>query len=59
VRELVRASAQLAKTDAIDTAKDCGGPRYRNEIVALQLRMLGNSVNGAAPKTEASEKVPF
>jgi len=58
-REFARASGRLAKTAAIDAAKDCSGPRYRNEIVALQLRMLGNSVNGTAPKTEASEKVPF
>ena len=59
MREFARASGRLAKTAAIDAAKDCSGPRYRNEIVALQLRMLGNSVNGTAPQTEASEKVPF
>jgi len=59
VREFTRASGRLAKTDAMDAAKDCSGLRYRNEIVALQLRMLGNSVNGTAPQTEASEKVPF
>jgi transposase len=58
-RRFAEEELQLAKTDAIDAAKDCSGPRYRNEIVALQLRMLGNSVNGAAPKTGASEKVPF
>ena len=56
-REFARASGRLAKTAAIDAAKDCSGPRYRNKIVALQLRMLGNSLNGNAPKTEASEKV--
>jgi len=58
-REFARASGRLAKTAAIDAAKDLSGPRYRNEIVALQLRMLGNRVNGTALKTEASEKVPF
>ena len=58
-RGFAGASGRLAKTAAIDAAKDCSGPRYRNEIVALQLRMLGNSVNGTAPKTEVSEKVPF
>ncbi|HLV93641.1 MAG TPA: single-stranded DNA-binding protein [Candidatus Acidoferrales bacterium] len=40
-------------------AKDGSGPRYRTEIIALQLRMLGNRVNGTAPKAEASEEVPF
>ena len=50
MREFARASGRLAKTNAIDEAKDCSGLRYRNEIVALQLRMLGNSVNGIAPK---------
>ena len=40
-------------------AKDGSGPRHRTEIIALQLRMLGNRVNGAAPKAEASEDVPF
>ncbi len=40
-------------------AKDGSGPRYRTEIVALQLRMLGNRTNGPAPKAEASEDVPF
>jgi single-strand DNA-binding protein len=40
-------------------AKDGSGPRYRTEIIALQLRMLGNRVNGTAPKAEASEDVPF
>jgi len=59
VREFVRASGRLAKTDAIDAAKDFSGPRYRTEIVALQLHMLGNGVNGTAPKAEASEKVSF
>ena len=40
-------------------AKEGSGPRYRTEIIALQLRMLGNRVNGTAPKAEASEEVPF
>jgi single-strand DNA-binding protein len=40
-------------------AKDGSGPRYRTEIVALQLRLLGNRVNGTAPKTETSDEVPF
>ncbi len=40
-------------------AKDGSGLRYRTEIVALQLRILGNRPNGAAPKAEASEEVPF
>jgi single-strand DNA-binding protein len=40
-------------------AKDGSGTRYRTEIVALQLRMLGNRTNGTAPSAEASEKVPF
>jgi single-strand DNA-binding protein len=40
-------------------ANDGSGPRYRTEIVALQLRMLGNRVNGTALKAEASDDVPF
>ena len=40
-------------------AKDGSGKRYRTEIVALQLRLLGNRVNGTAPKTEPSEEIPF
>ena len=38
-------------------AKDGSGKRYRTEIVARQLRMLGNRVN--APKTEASDDIPL
>ena len=38
-------------------AKDGSGKRYRTEIVARQLRMLGNRAN--APKTEASDDIPF
>ncbi len=40
-------------------AKDGSGPRYRTEIVALQLRMLGTRANGTAPKPEASDDIPF
>jgi len=38
-------------------AKDGSGKRSRTEIVALQLRMLGNRAN--APKAEASDDIPF
>src|SRR5271168_1734551 len=38
-------------------AKDGSGKRYRTEIVARQLRLLGNRVN--TPKTEASDDIPF
>ena len=38
-------------------AKDGSGKRYRTEIVARQLRMLGNRAN--APKAEASDDIPF
>src|SRR5277367_5538818 len=41
-------------------AKDGSGTRYRSEIVALQMRLLGNRKNGsAAPKAEASDDIPF
>jgi single-strand DNA-binding protein len=41
-------------------AKDGSGTRYRAEIVALQMRLLGNRKNGsAAPKAEASDDIPF
>jgi len=41
-------------------AKDGSGTRYRTEIVALQMRLLGNRKNGsAAPKAEASDDIPF
>jgi single-strand DNA-binding protein len=41
-------------------AKDGSGKRYRTEIVARQLRLLGNRPNGtAAPKAEASDDIPF
>jgi single-strand DNA-binding protein len=36
------------------------GPRYRTEIVALQMRLLGNRSNGtASPKAQASDDIPF
>jgi single-strand DNA-binding protein len=38
-------------------AKDGSGKRYRTEIVARQLRLLGNRAN--APKAEASDDIPF
>ena len=38
-------------------AKDGSGERYRTEIVARQLRLLGNRAN--APKAEASDDIPF
>ena len=40
-------------------AKDGRGPRYRTEIVALQLRVLGNRVNSTARNTESSDDIPF
>ena len=41
-------------------AKDGSGTRYRTEIVALQLRLLGNRTNGTtAPKAKASDDIPF
>ena len=41
-------------------AKDGSGTRYRTEIVALQMRLLGNRTNGsAAPKAEPSDDIPF
>jgi single-strand DNA-binding protein len=38
-------------------AKDGSGKRYRTEIVARQLRMLGNRAN--TPQAEASDDIPF
>jgi single-strand DNA-binding protein len=38
-------------------AKDGTGKRYRTEIVARQLRLLGNRAD--APKAEASADIPF
>jgi single-strand DNA-binding protein len=40
-------------------AKDGSGKRYRTEIVARQLRLLGNRTNGIAAKAEASDDIPF
>ena len=40
-------------------AKDGSGKRYRTEIVARQLRLLGNRKNGNASKAEASDDIPF
>ena len=40
-------------------AKDGSGKRYRTEIVARQLRLLGNRANSNAPKPEASGDIPF
>ena len=40
-------------------AKDGSGKRYRTEIVARQLRLLGNRTNANAPKAQASEEIPF
>lgn len=40
-------------------AKDGSGKRYRTEIVARQIRLLGNRTNGNAPKAEASDDIPF
>ena len=40
-------------------AKDGSGKRYRTEIVARQLRLLGNRPNGNPPKDQASEDIPF
>src|SRR5271155_1437385 len=40
-------------------AKNGSGKRYRTEIVARQLRVLGNRTNGNAPKAAAADDVPF
>jgi len=40
-------------------AKDGSGKRRRTEIIALQMRMLGNRASGDAPKAEASDDIPF
>ena len=40
-------------------AKDGNGKRYRTEIVARQLRLLGNRTNGNTSKAEASDDIPF
>jgi single-strand DNA-binding protein len=38
-------------------AKDGSGKRYRTEIIARQLRLLGNRAD--TPKAEASDDIPF
>ncbi len=40
-------------------AKDGNGKRYRTEIVARQLRLLGSRTNGNTSKAEASDDIPF
>ena len=40
-------------------AKDGSGKRYRTEIVARQLRLLGNRPHADAPATQANEDTPF
>ena len=40
-------------------AKDGSGKRYRTEIVARQLQLLGNRTNGNTSKAEASDDIPF
>jgi single-strand DNA-binding protein len=41
-------------------ARDGSGTSYRTEIVALQMRLLGNRDSGtAAPKAGASDDIPF
>jgi single-strand DNA-binding protein len=41
-------------------AKDGTGLRYRTEIVAQQIRLLGGRINGTvAPQTETSDETPF
>ena len=40
-------------------AKDGSGTRYRTEIVALQMRLLGNRKNGTATRKAAGSDIPF
>ena len=41
-------------------AKDGTGLRYRTEIIAQQLRLLGSRTNGTlAPRAESSDETPF
>ena len=40
-------------------AKDGSGARYQTEIVALQIRMLGNRANGNAPQAQSADDTPF
>ena len=40
-------------------AKDGSGKRFQTEIIARQLRLLGNRTNGNTSKAEASDDIPF
>src|SRR5689334_24790330 len=41
-------------------AKEGSGTRYRTEIVALQMRLLGNRTNGTGEtRAQASDDIPF
>ena len=40
-------------------AKDGSGKRYRTEIVALQMRLLGNRANGNAPESRSIRRHPL
>jgi single-strand DNA-binding protein len=40
-------------------AKDGSGKRYRTEIIALQMRLLGNRANTNALKAQAGDDIPF
>ena len=40
-------------------AKDGSGKRSRTEIIALQMRMLGNRAKGSTTKTEKTDDIPF
>ncbi len=40
-------------------AKDGSGKRYRTEIVARQIRLLGNRADANTPKAQASDDIPF
>ena len=46
-------------TTRVYEAKDGTGMRYRTEIVAGQIRLLGNRPNGKAKQAEASADIPF
>jgi single-strand DNA-binding protein len=46
-------------TTRVYEAKDGTGMRYRTEIVAGQIRLLGNRPNGKAKKAEVSTDIPF
>jgi len=40
-------------------AKDGSGPRYRTEIIVLQMRILGNRTTGKDPEAKATDDIPF